>query len=85
MAVIPRMHNPFSDTCSIGFAAAFFNMSDKRFTREFIQNGKLRMDRLHQLQWSKVLKVYFQLPEQRKKEAIASWRLKKAFDHFHQP
>ncbi len=70
----------YSDKASIGLASALFNMSDKRFVREFVSTGKLRMDRLHQLQWSRVLRVYFELPEQRKREAIAAWRLKKAFE-----
>jgi len=65
--------------CPIGLASALFDMSDERFVREYIRTGRIHADRLHQLNWSRVLWLYNQTPERRKKHAIDEWKMKRDF------
>jgi len=69
MAVIPRMHDPtHNDKCSIGLASAMFNISDAHFVAKYIRSGRVPIDRLHQVSWRRVLKIYIQERDKQKRE-----------------
>ena len=53
---------PLRITISISTAAALFGMSVPTFTQHYIHTGRLKLDRLHQLDMKIVLRIYKELP-----------------------
>ncbi len=64
------MRSPENETCSIGLASALFNLSDAEFVHQYIRSYKLRVNKLHQLNWHQVLMLYWPKAEREKWQAI---------------
>ena len=54
---VPNRNPPEAITCSIGMAAALFDLSDGDFTKRFIKSKRIKLDRLHQVPMRRLLQI----------------------------
>lgn len=54
-------------------------MSDDDFVRQYIHTSRIKADRLHQLDFHRVLTLYHQTPDRRKAITRSHWQMVQAF------